>query len=603
MSVLHSFNNILRFQNQATSINTSNKMHLFIWNDRRWQLIDQKSEYDKENYVVIRKLFVRWLKSVSEFDLDLIQLQICCCSNVDIIFTCTQYLSRILSISFQSDTNAAINKAFTKFGPVQHVESVKSVNAKLKPDVHEAYIIFERSADAYKAFVANRDGKKFCEEVITVLPVDTWKVAPTVSENDEIIKLSHRISKVEEDDAQFVYKMHITPGMLLRVFRSFIRLSKDFLTGLDLYYGPEDSSDDDSENETDETDDDEGSSVAKKDTVPKKEPDNDLNCITNQEFEKRIAEVLVKNVGQKFHSLTIRKTSISMEMLQWFAPVLKTLKMLKIDTVTDCSVLYALHGYCPKVISLHLDGEEWTGEFDQMPIETWPSVKDLYLNVSDMDDDEICEEGNRKFRRFIEVNPQITALQVDSIIDLDTLSTIGRTLKDLNTIAFVRQSFEGLNAVLDNLSGLTNLRGLKLSALEVEKTDLNALIKCSKRLSRLQHLQLITIFLNCEPDTEVGEDFVHLKEFCITHHYDCKCHGPNRTVSFENNNIEVPEDSSVLVLIVNTKPPGESKDKTLKADIMKAFKKTTKFFPNIIEQIEQPDKENHLYIQISSNRC
>lgn len=298
---------------------------------------------------------------------------------------------------------------------MQNVLNVNNWNAKTKPDVHEAYVTFQNSEDAYKAFIANRDGKKFCDDVITVLPIDTWKVGPIVSIDDELTHLSQRISKIQEDDSQFVYKMYITPGMLLRVFRSFIRLSTEFLTGLDLHYGSESSSDDETENETDETDDDDDdddkTSEWDKDIEAPKELENE--CITNQEFERRIAEVLVKNIGRKFHSLTLQKTSISMEMLQWFAPVLKQLKMLKIHTHTDSSVLYALHGYCPNVLSFHLDGEEWTGEFDQVPIEAWPSLKDLYLNVSDMDDDEICEDGNRKLCQFIEVNPQITAIQVD----------------------------------------------------------------------------------------------------------------------------------------------------------------------------------------------
>lgn len=479
------------------------------------------------------------------------------------------------------------------------VESVVSSASIVKPDIYEAYVLFERSEDAYKAFITNRDVTKSSDEIITVLPADTWKLMPTLENDDELSMLSHRISNIEEDDTQFVYKMFITPGMLLRIFRSFIRLSNEFLTGIDLHYGPEDSSDDESENETDETDEDSMKTPPPNNNV-KKDDDSDINCITNQEFEKRIAEVIVKNIGPKFCSFTIQKTSISEEMLQWYAPVLKQLKILKVLTVTDCSVLYALHGYCPNVVSFHLDGEEWTSEFDNVPIQQWPSLKDLYINIIDMDDDEVCEEGNRKFRRFLEVNPQIAAIQVDSILDLDTLSTIGRKMTNLNTIAFVRLNFEGLHLILDNLAGLMNLRGLKLSALEVEKTDLNALIKFAKRFSRLQHLQLITIFLNCEPDTEVGEDFCHLKEFCITHHYNCKCHGPNRTISFTDNNVEVPDDSSVLVLIVNTKPPSDSKDKTLKCDILNVFKKTTKFFPNIIKKIEQPGTDNHLFIQISS---
>lgn len=43
------------------------EMRLFIWNDRRWDIVDEKADYDKLNYAVVRKLFIRWLKSVSKF--------------------------------------------------------------------------------------------------------------------------------------------------------------------------------------------------------------------------------------------------------------------------------------------------------------------------------------------------------------------------------------------------------------------------------------------------------------------------------------------------------------------------------------------------------
>ena len=41
------------------------KNKLFIWNDRRWDVFDEGTEYDMLNYAVVNKLFIRWLKSVS----------------------------------------------------------------------------------------------------------------------------------------------------------------------------------------------------------------------------------------------------------------------------------------------------------------------------------------------------------------------------------------------------------------------------------------------------------------------------------------------------------------------------------------------------------
>lgn len=73
-------------------------------------------------------------------------------------------------------------------------------------------------------------------------------------------------------------------------------------------------------------------------------------------------------------------------------------------------------------------------------------------------------------------------------------------------------------------------------------------------------------------------------------------------LSIRGTDIEVPDESSILALIVNTKSPKDSIDKSLETEILATFKKTTKFFPNIIEHIELEEENSHIYIQISSNR-
>lgn len=466
----------------------------------------------------------------------------------------------------------------------------------------EVYVTYFRSEDAFKAFKANRDAEKCSKEVISVLPIDTWRTATRSKNGDVLNELSSRIGDIDDDcePSHFIFKMHLTPGMLLKIFRLFLETSSDFLSGLDLNYDGLDSPDDD---------DDENKAQNQSTKKSTSKLACESGCLEKREFEKRIAEIVVQYMGPKFEILTIQKDNVSAIMIELFAPVFKQLKTLTIHAVSGCSILYALPIYCPKLSSLHLDGDEWQGDFVQLDPILWPSLKDLYLNVYDLEDEEtsddkwkLCEEFREKLRKFIELNPQLETLQIDSAVDIDTLTTIGKNLKELHTLAFLRQNFEELNAVLDNLNGLKKLVGLKFSAYEVEKNDLNALSKCAKRLSRLRELQLITIFFNCKPGTEAEEDFVYLKEFSITHHFDCKCHGAKRTLSFDGYDVAVPNDSAVLVLIVNTKPPKMSADKTLEADILKAFKKTNKFYPNVIENLEQEERENYVYIQISSNR-
>lgn len=118
-----------------------------------------------------------------------------------------------LCFSFQSDTsgiNASISKAFEKFGKIESVENVNSATAKVKPDVHEAYVTFERSEHAYKAFMENRNETKTSDELITVLPIDTWKVTPVQSKDDELNEVSYCIEEVDEDETmQFMYRMYV----------------------------------------------------------------------------------------------------------------------------------------------------------------------------------------------------------------------------------------------------------------------------------------------------------------------------------------------------------------------------------------------------------
>lgn len=106
--------------------------------------------------------------------------------------------------------NGSILKAFEKFGEIKSVESVKTKAALDKSDVHEAYVTFFRSEDAYKAFIENRKEKKSSEEVISVLPVDSWKVLPIPTKTDELSEVSLRITKVkDEEDPHFFYRMHM----------------------------------------------------------------------------------------------------------------------------------------------------------------------------------------------------------------------------------------------------------------------------------------------------------------------------------------------------------------------------------------------------------
>lgn len=523
---------------------------------------------------------------------------------------------------------SSIIKAFEQFGPIESVESASRMVVIL--DTYEMYVTFVHSVDAYKAFISNRNGKKSADNIISVLPIDTWKIA---DKDVELPEIFHRMSRIEEDgEPQRILKFDITGGSLLRIFEACMRKLGPVVDGLDIYFQLDqsmyESSDEeggdsgnvsqntvkfnendaetqqsvkeqvDTEPQTDPQPLTEAVRQSKQDLQPKQlESNTESNSLENYEFEKRVAEVWVKHLHKRLETLSLRKFNISRDLIGWLAPILKQCKKLLIDIKADCNILYALHEYCPNVTNFHLDGDEWNGDFEHITAKPWPSLKELYLNIASCTDD-----LQRKFRLFIAMNPQMTVLQIESVVDVDTVAVIGQSLLNLNTLAFVRDDFKQLHRVADNLVSLTELRGLKITALEVEKEHLNKLSKCAKRLSQMHHLHLSTIFLNLLPGTAYLEDFRHLSEFCIIHHHNCKCHAPNRVLSFEDTYVRVPNDSSVLVLIVNTKPPQTSGDPTLDESIQREFDKTAKFFPNVIETVILQEENNWVYIHISSNR-
>lgn len=310
--------------------------------------------------------------------------------------------------------------------------------------------------------------------------------------------------------------------------------------------------------------------------------------------------------------------------MKLFEPAFDQITTLNIHTRYNGNLFFALPRLCPLLQSFQLDGDFffflnlftfhfqlspitltlsfcltgdlWTGDFDHYQPVEWKTLTELYLctRISD-------EEVNEKIRKFIELNPQITALQIEFDLEVETIATIGRSLKDLRTLAVVRSTFEGVNSLVDTVVGMSYLQGLKISVMEAEKTQLNILAKCAKRFSRMSKLMLVTIFLNCFPDTKKPEKFYRMEEFSLTHHYDCKCHRKERILTFGGRSVDVPFESNAMALVINTKNPKKSADKNLESDIKSALKKVNKFYPTIHDFIECDQGSNFVYSQVSSN--
>lgn len=523
------------------------------------------------------------------------------------------------------------------------------MQAYSNPDIYEAYVRFVNSTDAHKAFMDHRSGRA-SERVITLLPADTWRLPRWGYITKPIIELAMIIPNivlVMHKQQPFIHKMSVTRRTILRLFRLFLTEARDYLRGLEVDYKldrPIDADDDDNgaaaaaaalaededalnANQANE----QARSSAQANQIAEIVPIDmftilqEDDCITIPEFEKRFAETLIKYAPATMGLLKLRKFRIDKEMLIKFAPFLMQLKDFRIHTECNCYMLYVMHTYCPQLESFGLTGIGWEGEFDHTPIQRWPSLRELYIKIKDMDDPLLCVEGNRKLQQFIKENPQLITLQIDSVTDSPLLTTICTVLKNLESITLVRENLIGLNDVLDNLFTLKQMSGMKLTVVDVRKSDLNAVLKCLKRLNRLPRLKMTAICINCVPDTDATENdndndkaddgddaddyngnpiidmsyFERFRSFQVNNHEYDHCQS-GRVISTDGKTVKVPKDHPAVVIMVNTIPPVGPIGRAIYKQVKQLFKSSEKYFPNTIEQMQIPKPSSCLYVHIGS---
>ncbi|XP_055304270.1 uncharacterized protein LOC129569459 [Sitodiplosis mosellana] len=539
-------------------------MKLFIWNDYSWKLVDQSKWYDKCEFVIVRKLFVQWEKK----------------NGAEV-------------------AENEIRQHFMVFGKIESVEAsnkymqsagASSINT---PDIYEAYVTFAQSEDAYNAFIANRHDSN----AIKVLPADSWRQPTVQLTRPEDIKFLHDTAhrchdpnwtrddvvlcdlvKVSLNDSEcfcefaaatFHVEIDQRSWMKLKTIREMGRPMKARLQCLVLHYSME--------------------------------PDEKYeNAISNDEYFRRVSQVLSTCIGDKYDEMTILGVNaISLKMLHDLAPLLWPLETFTFQAESNASVMYALPAYCPNVDFLLVEANSWDGDcYYQVP-KHWPSLSRLVLKgdlkmENDADAAKLC--------RFFEVNQHLCSVQIELLVDYRLCKAIAKNLKSLESLSFICATYNDVYPILDILPGLTNLSQITITILTV-KNELGAMVRCTQRLKQMKHLKTVTLLQNFNPTSTHQDELKKHLDCSVKYHENCECHPSDRVVEFGFNDAEVklPQDKAVLVAIVNVKDADSLVGSVLQATaIIDTFKRTMQFYPNKIQAIKMDTGDHCKFINICS---
>lgn len=496
--------------------------------------------------------------------------------------------------------NDSIRDEFAKYGEIKSIERVNSISGKT--DAKEAvdedgavavYVTFVKSKSAYQAFMAHRKHHKFPLEAITILPSDSWRQGDTVIEVNEssnaenqqqqhkenVTELNNMVTELSmqnEQSAKKYPKLDIDiwmDGVTLIGWRQMVRKAKKDLEYVHLRF-----------------------------PFKTNDADNGPNCLSNDEYEKRLLQTISANcVGEHFEVLAfLGRDFVSKEMLKWMSTALNAVKSLIIVNQINSYILYALPKFCPNVRMLRLTGL-WDGDCKDEEVQSWPSLKFLILtnrllNLRCDSDDGL------KFKRFIELNPQLDILLLDGLVDDDLVCTITDSLLVLKVLKFSRMSYSNCDLIMDFLIKINTLRTVMLTVDFVVQKDLKTITRAVQKLSQIRDIQLITLIQNYEPAAAAHEKFNHLTGFPIAEHRDCSCCNKKRVLHFSGliPNLEIPEDLMVSVVVINTNNLVKSQDKSLETHILSTFDEMKTGFPNVLTLEVLKNDDHTVFVYVSS---
>lgn len=333
--------------------------------------------------------------------------------------------------------------------------------------------------------------------------------------------------------------------------------------------------------------------------------DSYVNCLNDREYVKRAIQVICKIVGESLNELTIIgdvADTITNDLLDDLAPVLKLVEFLNLEIGNNASVLYKLHEYCSSTTSMNLISTGWNGDCSNAMAYHWPSLTRLLLEGPlnlDSDTKEV-----EKFREFIKLNPQLEQIELNTIIDVSILRSIAEHCPKVYAVASVHKDYNVNDTIIDQLEQMKNLTTLKLSFLMIELDEVDALTACVERFRKMEQLKFVTLFQNLEPNTKEPANYIRMVTYDLKLHDGCFCHGSDdRKLELDgvDGMLDLPKNRPVIATVFNTMNLRRSNaDIELAMAPITSFEKVKKFYPNVVAgtPIAIENKDNTICIHI-----
>ncbi|XP_031618987.1 uncharacterized protein LOC116338069 [Contarinia nasturtii] len=350
-------------------------MSLFVWNDKSWMFVENPLEYDMRNFVIVRKLFIKWKKSNDK--------------------------------PFSTDE---IKRGLRLFGPIESIQILNELKTSL-----EVYVLYEKCQSAFEAFYANRSGILSTPNLLQIVPADTWHqpdshsiwntIDPekcsilnlnddcllhicTFLDFDTLIKMAYVCTRFKNLLDEFYFpKRKIHSILVFHASLNSIRLAMKcigpHLEHLTLRYSN--------------------------------------HCVKTKnylqsEHEERATYKILQYCGENLKKLSIHKPEGRKpldKLCDLLMPALRKIVCLEWNTDFDCSTIEKLHELSPHLETLILKKRTFSCECKHITSHLhWPTLKSLSTFQHMFALNTPCQQY---FERFIYLNPQLKRLKLTNV--------------------------------------------------------------------------------------------------------------------------------------------------------------------------------------------
>lgn len=502
------------------------------------------------------------------------------------------YVIQQNEINSIESTIEEIQHAFRSFGPI---ESVNIVNVSER--IAEAYILYEKSQNAFNAFLAIQNGIMDLPRMLQMIPADTWHQSDLVPMWTTIDPSKCFITNLNDDCLLEMFKyLDLDAAVKMsNVCTRFKRL-------LDQYHFPKVKRYtvfifNVSLNTLRQTMKCIGPHLAQLDLKYRNFAKQPSNCIKT-EHEERTTYNVFQNIGNNLKQLSIHMPEVrkpSNNLIELFVPALRQITSLEWDVVFDCETIEQLRELCPCLETLRLSKRIFTcGSHHNTTDLHWPTLKNfkMFQYMSALNTP--CQ---RFLQLFIQSNPQLKRLKLTNVNKqlFESVTEFSKNLEHLEML----QNFDLCDIHSEPmLHLLQNLPNLKVIVVRVKMTEfLSDVLNQIRCLSQMKHLELIVLLRNYSPPIWPLEHFPH------AHFYsDIMIEGNKMTLNINENTSDFyfSDGNTTLVNIIYSNNPRESSHFTLQREIQATFNSSEAYSPNLRQSITFENSDCYQHIRVSS---